>query len=585
MKVAIVNNLKVGWHRLTANRLTITFILLSLVYCVLQSVFAIKSLLINDQIADTIKSIYTSQDIAYLDFVHYSRQTGVVHVCQTNDQALNYTACTTVWPLPPTANRTTLNAIASTAPKPNGRRSLQVQRSAPDQKGQHTMFISGLKGIDTALSKADTISASPTCMQVMKWPLQTLLNGKREDIAFVFFQAWVFGLSVVAVLNQSVPHVIATLITHLLVVIWSSWEYLDTFNFQADYNTLVLGINAPGNPTGEYGKPGACDGQDFLPNYFGPRKTAQLVVALINFLGLIGSIFFTYKLYHSFGWQSFKRIGASVLVNRLYRLALTLFILIQLTFFFVVVAMGLWVDQMYNGLFGSKARQADVYKAGHVIVFILLVPWLVLGWISVRREMRKCMLLFIALSFLFILAWIGECFSQSWRLTYIHWTFFSSMQTCAIILTVATFIAAVLCRIYCFGHGLSQYLQYQVDDVSGDLNPAPDVIHGFDRIDFPSLQALGDEERGQGLGQHHRTGSETTLTNNNGGAGGIKEVEKTEKKRSSFDTLEGEEDAVELPGSDEPQTTARFSSIHLTPGPLGTEVWGNAATTSHPGRV
>jgi hypothetical protein len=80
----------------------------------------------------------------------------------------------------------------------------------------------------------------------------------------------------------------------------------------------------------------------------------------------------------AFGWQSFKRIGASVLVNRLYRLVLTLFILIQLSFFFVATAMSLWVDQMYNGLFGSKGAHTGLYKAGHFIVFILLLPWLVL---------------------------------------------------------------------------------------------------------------------------------------------------------------------------------------------------------------
>jgi len=84
----------------------------------------------------------------------------------------------------------------------------------------------------------------------------------------------------------------------LLVSIWASYEFLDTLGFQADYDKLVRGINAPPNFTGQFGRPGACDGQDLLPNYFGPRKAAQLVVAIINFLGLIGSIFFTYKLYH-----------------------------------------------------------------------------------------------------------------------------------------------------------------------------------------------------------------------------------------------------------------------------------------------
>jgi hypothetical protein len=92
-------------------------------------------------------------------------------------------------------------------------------------------------------------------------------------------------------------HIITSAID-LLVAIWASYEFLDTLQFQADYDTLVRGINAPANFKGELGRPGACDGQDLLPNFFGPRKTAQLVVAIINFVGLLGSIFFTYKLYH-----------------------------------------------------------------------------------------------------------------------------------------------------------------------------------------------------------------------------------------------------------------------------------------------
>lgn len=167
------------------------------------------------------------------------------------------------------------------------------------------------------------------------------------------------------------------------------------------------------------------------------------------------------------------------------------------------------------------------------------------------------------------------------------------MQTCAIILTVATFIVAVLCRIYCFGHGLSQYLQYQVDDVSSDLNPAPDVIQGFDQIHFPSLHALGDEETGRRLGveglQHHRSGSETTLATSKEGPDEMKAQKKLHRECSNFSTMEGEEDAVELPGSDGPPTTSHFTSVNLTPGPLGTEAlnreWSSAATNGNHGRV
>lgn len=32
-------------------------------------------------------------------------------------------------------------------------------------------------------------------------------NTKREDIAFIAFQIWLLGMSLVALLNESIPHV------------------------------------------------------------------------------------------------------------------------------------------------------------------------------------------------------------------------------------------------------------------------------------------------------------------------------------------------------------------------------------------
>jgi hypothetical protein len=49
-----------------------------------------------------------------------------------------------------------------------------------------------------------------------------------------------------------------------------------------------------------------------------------------------------------FGWQTFKRIGASLVINRVYRLMLVLSIAIQLCLFFIAVTVSLWIDQLVN---------------------------------------------------------------------------------------------------------------------------------------------------------------------------------------------------------------------------------------------
>lgn len=88
-----------------------------------------------------------------------------------------------------------------------------------------------------------------------------------------------------------------------------------------------------------------------------------------------------------FGWQTFKRIGASITVNRVYKIVLSLSIVIQITLFFVVVSMALWIDQICNGAIARNARAHKLYVAMIAIVCILLVPWLML--VSIRSY-RSC---------------------------------------------------------------------------------------------------------------------------------------------------------------------------------------------------
>jgi hypothetical protein len=82
-----------------------------------------------------------------------------------------------------------------------------------------------------------------------------------------------------------------------MIAIWSAFQLIHTLSFESDYDILIRGINGPETAIGALGRMGACDGQDLLPNYFGPRKAAQLVLSIINFVGFIVSTYFTYKLY------------------------------------------------------------------------------------------------------------------------------------------------------------------------------------------------------------------------------------------------------------------------------------------------
>ena len=72
-----------------------------------------------------------------------------------------------------------------------------------------------------------------------------------------------------------------------------------------------------------------------------------------------------------YGWQTFKRVGASLTINRVYNVVLVQSIVIQLSLFFIVVSGGLWLDQIYNGAIGKLSATPTMHKA--VISLVLIV--------------------------------------------------------------------------------------------------------------------------------------------------------------------------------------------------------------------
>lgn len=62
--------------------------------------------------------------------------------------------------------------------------------------------------------------------------IYSIHNTKREDVTFLAFQVWVLGMSIVALLNESIPHTLAALLTHILATAWSVYQLFNTKNFQ-----------------------------------------------------------------------------------------------------------------------------------------------------------------------------------------------------------------------------------------------------------------------------------------------------------------------------------------------------------------
>ncbi|TFK36809.1 hypothetical protein BDQ12DRAFT_685918 [Crucibulum laeve] len=331
-----------------------------------------------------------------------------------------------------------------------------------EQDGQVKANISGDGHAPSTLDSS--------CLWALNWPVSVLDNTKREDIVFIAFQFWVLGMSVVALMNESIPHIFASLLTHIMATAWASFQIGHTANFRSSFSRIVTN--------------GACKGVSLLPNYWDTRKNAEISSLALNIISMFISCFLTWKLIKLFGWQTFKRVGASLIINRIYKVALSLSIAIQLSLFFIVVTVSLWIDQLFNSTIGDLADFQTLYKVTSFITLGLLIPWLMTGWFAVRREMRVPMFFFLMLSILYLAGWGTMFFSTTFRWTFITWRFFSIMACASVFLTLASFVLGVVCR-FNFGKGLLRYLNAQQSLPEEDF---PDYSYGSDieKVNFPS---------------------------------------------------------------------------------------------------
>jgi len=349
--------------------------------------------------------------------------------------------------------------------------------SQENQAGVHArsthLVVSGLPGVP------GNQTLTSDCLTGLRWPLESLRNTKREDIVFLFFHVWVLGMSIVAILNESVVHMLATLVTHALLTAWSIFQILSTRSFQRNYSALITH--------------GLCSSTaNLLPTYWSHRTSVELGAAALNGTALLLSAFLTYRLVVTYNWATFKRIGADRRVSKAYKMVLTFSVALQLGLFFIVVSMALWIDQLCNGAIGMFALKMSVYRALYISVLICLVPWIVAGWRAVRLEHRLLMLGFLGFNLLLIGGWASMFASTTFRLTFVQWRFFSIMSVVAVTLTLCCLVGGIACRLS-FGHDLKRRLSGHGSLPEGFVSAMPDDLDPNSGSDKDSMYSYEEK--------------------------------------------------------------------------------------------
>ncbi|KAK0478776.1 hypothetical protein IW261DRAFT_186567 [Armillaria novae-zelandiae] len=296
------------------------------------------------------------------------------------------------------------------------------------------------------------------CLRSFHWLGDVLQDSRREDVVTLLYQIWMLSLSIVAILNESLPHLGASLAGHVLGTAWAGFRVSSSKHLQERYNQLIVHDT--------------CDEIDLLQNWWSIRTKHTVPVVVLNVVALLTLLFLSANLYKVYANQSFSRVGGSPEINRIYKFVLLLSVILQLAGFFTLAATGMWIDKISGGSIRRiQARHRHLYIAAFGVTAALDLPWVVLGWISVRREYRRLFIVFGALS-IFLLGISTFMFASNlYRFIFMSWPFFATMTVTTYILLVATSALGVVCRLH-FDKGLAQFLRVS-DALEGmDFTPA-----------------------------------------------------------------------------------------------------------------
>ncbi|KDQ54504.1 hypothetical protein JAAARDRAFT_38175 [Jaapia argillacea MUCL 33604] len=419
------SKVKLVYARITLTRLTTCYFFLALTYCLVQIALQSVTLADNSWVVRSVSRALDDADITPgLPFV----QNGVLQICD-GIPGQHGTDCVPV----------------------SGMNSTFSQSRVGEDDVLHP-FIRR----DIDMDSLNLNGLSQQCVQSMLWLEDIFHDAKREDIVTLCFQIWLFTVSFLAILNQSIPHLTTVIASHILDTAWAGFRVHTTVRTHDLYNKFV--------------KDGACDGLDILHGWWRRRLDHAIPILVFNGVALLALCLLTLKQLKVYQRQTFNRVGASEAINKLYKLVLVFSGTMELAGFFLIASTAIWIDKVTTGLIRQVADHIKLHEASFGVTTIILLPWLIAGWRSVRREQRLLFVAWMAAGCLLMATWIAMFTCDVYRFTFLSWPFLATMTVTSFIFLVASFALGIWCRVN-FGKGLAHYLQVQEALDGADFTP------------------------------------------------------------------------------------------------------------------
>ncbi|KAG0182663.1 hypothetical protein DFQ28_011074 [Apophysomyces sp. BC1034] len=204
----------------------------------------------------------------------------------------------------------------------------------------------------------------------------------------------------------------------------------------------------------------AANGQKYNLNLsLSPIKTAiSLEIAASALLGVSAIVFayLSYVVVREFGWVIYKKIGADVAIQRMYRTFQFFVLALKIDTFLEFLVSGFYVLQVLLDSFDSLTWVTEWDTWIELIVTIMVLPMLYFGRMAVSAESKKRMVIFILFQvlviFQFLLVLLQTVDPDDF------WYTWMCFVLVGMVFSVATAVLALLCMRN-FNKGLAPHVQ------------------------------------------------------------------------------------------------------------------------------
>ncbi|CDH60814.1 hypothetical protein RO3G_11563 [Lichtheimia corymbifera JMRC:FSU:9682] len=252
---------------------------------------------------------------------------------------------------------------------------------------------------------------------------------KWENLAFIGFQVWFIGMVFDATIYQNTAEILALALLNAVCAVLGALQVVDGIKW----------VNALNDKN-----------HDTSPLYMAMRLEIALSISILIFACVMA--YLSYEMSRQFGWNIYKKIGADVQMQRMYRMFQFFVLALKIDVFTEFLVSLFYVIQ-----FAFKSRTGAIWEiAIQVVVTVLILPMLYFARTAGSTESRGRMITFIVFEGVVVVHY-GLILKQTLQPNN-NWYTWICLVVIGILIVAATAGLGLVCMNN-FGRGLKMYVQ------------------------------------------------------------------------------------------------------------------------------